>query len=304
MLWHLPRRDLMDNPSAPIRCNICGYDGSFIRKENERESMICKNCSSSSRLRAVMYILGTCLGISRLPVVAWAKDKEIRILESSGRGPYPMMLKEKFDYYNTEYDPASELMKRPFTAYADFQSLAYDEGVFDYVIASDVFEHVREDAKGFSEIFRVLKKGGAFILTVPYNHEWEQTLTRVKVEGDKDIELLPPEYHGGGGQTLAYRTYGRDLPDRLRSFGFSVALLNFDAPQLAITRQVAFVAIKEGYLDVTKYHFFETDARMEPHRASPLFLFRLFSFLKYNSLSVPHFISEVRRRVSDRFPKS
>ena len=295
---------MMDSHPPPIRCNICGYDGSFIHKENERESMICRNCSSSSRLRAVMYILGTCLGIARLPVVAWAKNKEIRILESSGRGPYPMMLKEKFDYYNTEYDPDSELMKRPFTAYADFQSLAYDEGVFDYVIASDVFEHVREDAKGFSEIYRVLKKGGAFILTVPYNHEWAQTLTRVKVEGDRDIELLPPEYHGGGGQTLAYRTYGRDLPDRLRAFGFSVALLNFDASQHAITRQIVFVAIKEGYLDVTKYHFLETDARMEPLQASPLFLFRLFAFLKYNFFSAPYFISEVRRRLRDRFPKS
>ncbi|HLX12452.1 MAG TPA: class I SAM-dependent methyltransferase, partial [Bacteroidota bacterium] len=216
------------------RCNICGNDGTFVRKEHPREGEICTNCSSSSRLRAIVYVIGAQFSLNDQPLVAWKPMKNVRILESSGRGPYPPMLKERFDYYNTEYNPNSELMRKPFTEYADFMNLAYDADTFDIVIASDVFEHVREDEKGFREIFRVLKPGGIFILTVPYHHEWPQTEIRVKIEGDKEIHLLPPEYHGGGGQTLAYRTYGRDLMTRLRSFGYSVGYLDLEAPAFQI----------------------------------------------------------------------
>lgn len=66
-------------------CNICGSEG-----------YLCVNCSASSRLRAVMYVLGKCLDAGNLPVAAWKGNKRTRILESSGRSSYPMMLKDKF----------------------------------------------------------------------------------------------------------------------------------------------------------------------------------------------------------------
>ena len=110
-----------------------------------------------------MYTLGLYLGFGHIPLVAWNPDKSIRMLESSGYGAYPLMLGEKFDYYNTIFDPTSPLTYQPYTNYADLQRLTYSSDSLDVVIASDVFEHVREDAKGFQEIYRVLKRGGLFI---------------------------------------------------------------------------------------------------------------------------------------------
>jgi SAM-dependent methyltransferase len=282
-------------------CNICGNNGAFIPRDNDREGLICTNCSSTSRLRAIVYLLGAHLGMNDQPLAAWEKRKSVRILESSGRGPYPIMFKERFDYYNTEYNPNTDLINKPFTEYADFQHLAYQDETFDIVIASDVFEHVREDEKGFREIYRVLKRGGIFILTVPYHHEWEQTLVRVKIEGDKEIHLLPPEYHGGGGQTLAYRTYGRDLLSRLRSFGYSVAYIDLEVPAFRIGRQPVFICSRSDFSDMTGFHTPANEVGAKWVKASPLFLFRIFVTLKYNAVSVKHFFSEIMRRLKDAF---
>jgi len=50
---------------------------------------------------------------------------------------------------------------------ADVCNLPYKENFFDVVICSDVFEHIKKDKKAVEEIYRVLKKGGKLIFTVP-----------------------------------------------------------------------------------------------------------------------------------------
>lgn len=283
-------------------CNICGSDKGFVKKEHEREGLVCANCGASSRHRAVVYTLGKCMGTGDIPLAAWPGDKAIRILESSGRMSYPMMLKDKFTYYNTEYHADPSVTEQPSKRFADFQRMAYGDNEFDYVIATDVFEHIREDDKAFREVYRVLKPAGTFILTVPYHHEWEKTEIRVKPEGDRDVFLLPPEYHGGGGQTLSYRTYGRDLLQRLDDYGFSVGCLELEVPRFAIGRQFVFVGVKSSYIDLGRFHASSVDeAIVSRLRASPLWLFRLFVTLKYNTFSIRHFVSEVVRKITEKF---
>ena len=193
-------------------------------------------------------------------------------------------------------------MKQPFTGYADFQKLAYEDEQLDCVVATDVFEHVREDDKAFSEVFRVLKQDGVFIMTVPYDHDWAKTLIRVKPEGEKDVFLLPPEYHGGGGQTLAYRTYGRDLLARLHNHSFSVGYIDLEAPHFCIVRQFVFVASKSNSIDLGKYYTSGDHVPVEKRiNASPLVLFRIWIMVKYNMYSVRHFASEVVRKIKDKF---
>jgi len=50
---------------------------------------------------------------------------------------------------------------------ADACNIPYADNTFDVVVAFDVLEHVKDDAKMVSEIQRVLKPGGKFIFTVP-----------------------------------------------------------------------------------------------------------------------------------------
>lgn len=50
---------------------------------------------------------------------------------------------------------------------ADAMDLPYEEGFFDIVVSFDVFEHIEDDKKAVSEVYRVLKKGGSLVYSVP-----------------------------------------------------------------------------------------------------------------------------------------
>ena len=253
--------------------------------------MLCGNCASSSRLRAVVYWLAKVTGNGGVPLHLWGRNPSVAILESSARGSYPVMLGDKFDYYATEYDPAKIAEGKDPRRFADFQSLHFGDSAFDIVIASDVFEHVRDDAAGYREIFRTLKPGGTLILTVPYLHEQPLTLRRVDTSGEKDVFLMEPEYHGGGGHTLTYRTYGRDLLALLGSTGFAVAHARTEIPALGITPQSVIIAQKGGFIDIPQT---EPPAGTNPP-LGPLLPYRLYLLLKYNFAGFTHILKHLGR---------
>lgn len=49
----------------------------------------------------------------------------------------------------------------------DVKNLNFSDGCFDLVLCLDVFEHIDDDYKAFSEIKRVLKKDGFLIFSIP-----------------------------------------------------------------------------------------------------------------------------------------
>ncbi len=51
---------------------------------------------------------------------------------------------------------------------ADICRLPFKDGSFDFVLASQVLEHIREIAPAMKEVHRVLKHGGIFRIHVPY----------------------------------------------------------------------------------------------------------------------------------------
>lgn len=51
---------------------------------------------------------------------------------------------------------------------ADAHSLPYDDESFDWVLAIEVFEHLRDPRKAAEEIQRVLSPGGEAVITVPF----------------------------------------------------------------------------------------------------------------------------------------
>jgi len=51
---------------------------------------------------------------------------------------------------------------------ADAHSLPFYDGAFDVVIAVEVFEHLADPEKASSEIFRVLRKDGLAVVTIPF----------------------------------------------------------------------------------------------------------------------------------------
>jgi len=50
---------------------------------------------------------------------------------------------------------------------ADIQKLPYKDSCFDFVVCSEVLEHIEKPEEAVNEFYRVLKKGGVLVLTTP-----------------------------------------------------------------------------------------------------------------------------------------
>lgn len=147
---------------------------------------------------------------------------------------YASRLMEKFSYRNTYFhrEPRLDIA-------SDLDATLLGEN--DFVIASEVFEHVQPPvARAFDNVFRLLKPGGWFILTVPFGLQEKTTehypdlhdfkivesdgkyvLTNVTREGLVQTfhQLV---FHGGPGTTLEMRVFAeRDLIEHLTAAGFS-----------------------------------------------------------------------------------
>ncbi len=126
-------------------------------------------------------------------------------------------------YYSSQYlpniIPGTQIRDKVYCQ--NVEALSFENSTFDLVISEDVFEHVRDYKKGFSEISRVLKIGGYHIFTAPCHFD-KKTIIRIDICGPDDVYLLPPKYHGDPirGKILAYRTFGLDIFDILSRYGF------------------------------------------------------------------------------------
>ena len=98
----------------------------------------------------------------------------------------------------------------------DVHDIPFEANTFDAAMCNHVMEHVDDDIKAMSEIYRVLKPGGWAILQVPFF----SPVPDVTFE-DKSI-TSPKDREKWYGQDDHVRLYGKDYPERLRKAGFQV----------------------------------------------------------------------------------
>lgn len=146
---------------------------------------------------------------------------------------YASILKEKFSYQNTYYH------KRPLFDITKIKES--DHNKFDFVISSDVFEHVLSPIQlAFDNLYKVMKPNGALIFSVPYKMHGETEehfpllndfsiekeasgnwiLTNKKENGDVE-QFSNLIFHGGPGSTLEMRLFSvESLIVNLQKAGF------------------------------------------------------------------------------------
>ena len=200
-------------------CPVCGCRRVAVKFDANEMAIRCLSCRASAVTMSIVSVL------RRVAPDIGSLD----VYELSSRGPL-------FRYLNShskslaasEYfaDVASGEFRNGMQC-QDVQRLSYPGASFDICTFTEVFEHVPDDLKGFSEIFRVLKPGGFFVFSVPLQGEYATVERAVISAGGQVQHLLPPEYHGDplceSRPILAFRNYGRDITDRLRSAGFAKA---------------------------------------------------------------------------------
>jgi predicted SAM-dependent methyltransferase len=102
----------------------------------------------------------------------------------------------------------------------DLTNLEFEDSSFDCIVSNHVLEHIPEDRKAMSEMFRVLKVGGVAVITVPINESLSETYE------DSTI-VTPKDRKKHFGQWDHMRWYSTDIKERLEEAGFRVELIRY-----------------------------------------------------------------------------
>ena len=143
-------------------------------------------------------------------------SKKIKLLHFAPEAAFHEIFKKSNNISYDTIDLNSPLAKIK----ADICNLPLEDNTYDFILCNHVLEHINDDIKAMSELYRVLKKGGIGIFQIPID------INRDKTFEDSSIKD-PKERNKMFGQYDHVRIYGMDYYDRLRSVGFSVEQIKY-----------------------------------------------------------------------------
>lgn len=240
----------MNQEVVAFICNICEARGSVPAAALDRERRSCSACGSSVRMRAMVHLLSVNLFGESLAIESFPESKRITGIGLSDWPPYAKRLEEKLGYRNTYYhkEPRLDITRVP----------EAQQGSCDFIIATDVFEHVLSPVSdAFMGAHRLLKPGGFMVFSVPFRNKGEETiehfhdLHEFRIENEEGLYRLvnrKPDgsidtytdlkFHGGPGETLEMRLFCRkSLVAEFERAGFEIEFFDTDVPERGIVWQ-------------------------------------------------------------------
>lgn len=185
-------------------CNICGTKlKKFAQLENRQ--LICPVCGSLPRTRRLNMLLEneflkpgfTFLDFSpsRMLYKKWKKRKDI-------------------SYYPTDFE--NEFLS---DHHYDITNIDAEDEKFDLIVCYHILEHITEDQKAMSELYRVLKKGGVVLIQTPFKEGEIYEDDSVTTEEER------LKHFGQEDHVRVYSVNG--LESRLKNAGFQVTVKTF-----------------------------------------------------------------------------
>jgi len=209
---------------VPGICQVCGQevhfrldfqysDGSI---PNFRERMVCPVCNLNNRQRYIVHAI----------LNDYTRGKKIYMYEQI-TSVYQAVRR----YVGIENVVGSEYIADGLASgtivrnilHENAESLSFPDCSFDMVISCDVFEHVNDYKKCFSEASRVLKENGKIYLSVPFHTNQQDNHRRAGIQESGIVYYDQPLYHGNpmsSEGSLVFWDYGWDMLDDLRRAGF------------------------------------------------------------------------------------
>jgi len=103
---------------------------------------------------------------------------------------------------------------------ADICALPFEDNSYDLILCNHVLEHIPNDRKAMSELYRVLKKGGTLIAQVPLDENRTTTFEDNSITDRKERTKV-------FGQYDHVRVYGKDYLEFLDQTGFSSKFIDY-----------------------------------------------------------------------------
>ncbi len=188
-----------------FQCNIClskfkkFITISFINSKDK----ICPKCGSLSRSRALSFYISKNF-----------QNLEINILDFSPHRSLYNFFNVKFpNYISSDYENQFYAHKK-----YDITKINESDKSFHLIICFHVLEHVLEDEKAITELYRILKKNGILIIQVPLKPGKTYEDLNLTSKNER-LEAFGQEDH--------VRIYGqKSLEAKLKKFEFNVEIID------------------------------------------------------------------------------
>ena len=220
-----------------------------------RERMICSICEMNNRLRFVASYL--------INLVNNSKDiNDIYLYEQIS--PFfrhiSNFLSNK-NVFGSEYlgnnIKSGEIING--IRHEDALALSLASNSIDVIVSNDVYEHVPDIARTFSEASRVLRDNGRLILAIPFQTSEISSRKRAEADGEKINYLEPARYHGNPLSeqgALVFYDFGWDIIQLCKDAGFAEAYMlayySLLYGHIGGGVQYIFVAEKQGFSLIKK----------------------------------------------------
>ncbi|MGZ2371078.1 methyltransferase domain-containing protein [Ancylomarina sp. YFZ004] len=190
-----------------VECPVCEH--SFRKflpygytKQTGRDNALCPRCLSLERHRLMYLYLNEKTDFF---------TKDLKVLHIA---PEQCFFKRFRALENLDYT-TGDLESPIADVHFDVQDIPFSDETYDVVICNHVLEHVDNDIKAMSEIYRILKPGGFAILQVPQDSDAEKTYEDPTITdpSEREKHFLQKDH---------VRLYGLDYAERLSSVGFKV----------------------------------------------------------------------------------
>jgi SAM-dependent methyltransferase len=221
-------------------CIICNRSTLFLEVGPWlRDEYLCIACRSIPRWRAIIHALAT----------SFPDWRDLQIHESSPGSPSSNLLRREGFHYSS-----SQFFQGVVTGTIhhgerceDLHNLTYPDESFDLFITQDVFEHIPAPQKGYSEVARVLKPGGAHVFTIPL-YKGKPTLVRARLAEDGTlVRYLPDDYHSNPVDpkgSLVTTEWGDDVADFIyHASGLETEILHYRDRRLGLDGEFLYVFI-------------------------------------------------------------
>jgi SAM-dependent methyltransferase len=187
-------------------CTICKMQlSTFIKTHNN--DLICPRCGSLARDRRLLQLLELEFLKQGITVLDFSPSRSIA---------RKMKKFEGINYISTDLS-GNFLADHQY----DITSLTLADSSLDLIICYHILEHITDDKKAMSELYRVLKHGGTALIQTPFK------------EGAiyEDFSIThPKEREKHFGQDDHVRFYSvSGLNERLQEAGFSTDIRRFDS---------------------------------------------------------------------------